>query len=189
MNIIDAQICYNDTSLDFLREVSCFITPEHGLLSLTTNDSGGSVDFGWDKIWDTLRSSKVKSSCVIMIHSHPMGMSTMSSIDFNMVQGWRLALGVPIYFNIVTQGCGWFGSLMNGGLSLGRVSSCKVDRDENKKIVVNSEIFNEVEYLNRSYRILYEIIYGLSKCPILIQNDILEIENYIKDSSMMEFEL
>jgi proteasome lid subunit RPN8/RPN11 len=188
VNIIDAQICYADTSLDFLREVSCFITPEHGLLSLTTNDSGGSVDFGWDKIWDALRSSKVKSSCVIMIHSHPNGISTMSSIDFNMVQGWRLALGVPIYFNIVTQGFGWFVG-WNGGWSLGRVSSCKVDRDENKKIVVNSEVFNEVEYLNRSYRILYEIIYGLSKCPIIIKDDILEIENYIKDSSMMEFGL
>jgi len=180
VNIIDAQICYADTSLDFLREVSCFITPEHGLLSLTTNDSGGSVDFGWDKIWDTLRASKVKSSCVIMIHSHPMGMSTMSPIDFNMVQGWRLALGVPIHFDIVTQARGYSGGL---------VSSCKVDRDESKKIVMNRETFNDVEWCNPNYRIVYEIIYGLSKCPILIQDDILEIENYIKSSSIMEFVL
>ncbi len=178
MNILDAQICYADTSLDFLREVSCFITPEHGLLSLTTNDSGGSVDFGWDKIWDTLRASKVKSSCVIMIHSHPNGMPTMSSIDFNMVQGWRLALGVPIYFDIVTKS--GFGGL---------VSSCKVDRDENKKIVMQLVKFNAINDFKFNYRILYEIIYGLSKCPILIQDHILEIENYIKGSSMMEFVL
>jgi hypothetical protein len=180
MNAIDAQICYADPSLDFLREVSCFITPEHGLLSLTTNDSGGSVDFGWDKIWDTLRSSKIKSSCVIMIHSHPRGLYTMSSIDLNMVQGWRLALGVPIYFNIVTQ---------HSGCDSGLVTSCKVDRNENKKIVIDNEYFNTVECTNCSYRILYEIIYGLSKCPIVIKDDILEIENYIKDSSVMEFGL
>ncbi len=178
MNIIDAQICYADTSLDFLREVSCFITPEHGPLSLTTNDSGGSVDFGWDKIWDKLRTSSIKASCVIMIHSHPTGMPTMSSIDLNMVQGWRLALGVPILFDIVTQ-------VGSDGI----VTVCKVDRDENKKIVMSETVFNYLEKIDLRSRILYEIIYGLSKCPILLESDILDMENYIKNSSMIEFVL
>ena len=105
-NAIDSQLDYLDTSLRFSREVSCFVLPEQGIISTTTNHSSGSVDFDWftihDKIW-ALKTENKAPECVYMLHTHPMGYNQMSSTDRNMVYGWVAALWIPIWFLIVTE--------------------------------------------------------------------------------------
>ena len=178
MNIIDAIKCCNDTSLDFLREVSCFMTQEHGVLSLTTNHYGGSVDFGWDKIWSKLKDEYGKYNSVYMVHSHPDGVSQMSSIDVNMVQGWRKALGVPVYFNIVTL---IDDVLFNKGMNV--ISFYKVDKNVDNKIEIS---FNGTRKMDDVYfhKKIYRTVYGLSKCPDLTDENVMEIENELRGNQL-----
>ena len=84
----------------FKREVSCFATSEDGVISITSNNSSGAVEFDFFTIWEYFKNNKPKNIC--MIHSHPDGMDFMSSMDENMVHGWVLALGVEILFMITT---------------------------------------------------------------------------------------
>jgi hypothetical protein len=158
----------------FKREVSCFLTPEHGLMSFTTNDSGGSVDFGWDKIWGHLKSSNKKASYAVMIHTHPEGMNEMSSTDINMVQGWRLALGIPIHFYIVTK---FFRDKLGYEVAL---YIC--DKNEFKKINIRFYNWMMVDSIkDYNYRILCNIMYGLSMGENIKESDSLDIENALID--------
>jgi proteasome lid subunit RPN8/RPN11 len=88
----------NDT---YQREVSCFFVPKHGVLSVTSNNSAGAVEFDFFTIWQKLKEIEYDEVC--MIHSHPPGANYMSQTDFNMVYGWVQAIGKPIYFPIVTE--------------------------------------------------------------------------------------
>ncbi len=85
----------------FLREVSCCTIPGHGVLSITSNNTPGGVNFDFFTIWSKLK--EIKHNQVCMIHTHPPGHTHMSSIDYNMVFGWCQALGVPILYVIVTE--------------------------------------------------------------------------------------
>lgn len=189
MNVIDAQLNYWDASLCFQREVSCFITPEHGVISITTgiienveeaiktDGCGGAVDFDWDKIWGFLRKQEVRPSRIIMLHTHPMGLDRMSSTDLNMVQGWRLGLGVPVHFLVVTQ-------VMSEGVD-GVIAYYCVDKDENKKIQVKwSGKSGPIDHQTLDIVILSEILYGMSKSASLSHEDVSEIEETLKRSSL-----
>jgi len=85
----------------FVREVACFLVPEHGVLSITSNNTSHAVEFIWQDIWPLLRGLKYSHVC--MIHSHPPEIPRISSIDENMVYGWVQALGKPIFYIIVTE--------------------------------------------------------------------------------------
>ena len=102
-NAIDAQLDYLDSNRNFQREVSCFALPETGIISATTNDSSGYVDFDWFTIKDYIWALKERPKVAYMLHTHPMGMNRMSSIDRNMVQGWCMALWIPIWFLVITE--------------------------------------------------------------------------------------
>lgn len=89
-------------SLNFCREVACFLTPNQGLITLSTNNMSGGVELDFFKIWDVMRSGEKNPYCFI-IHTHPPGCDGMSGTDKNMVYGWCQALGIPIYYTIITE--------------------------------------------------------------------------------------
>ena len=106
-NVIDAMLAYADASLGFSREVSCFATPTHGIISTTSNNSAGSVEFDFfaikDKIWE-LKDKGEWPEVLYMLHTHPMGLNRMSGVGIdNMVQGWCMAFGIPIWFLVLTE--------------------------------------------------------------------------------------
>ena len=93
---------------NFEREVACFWTPATGFLSFSSNNSPGMVDFSWDDIWVNglaLLGSYADSypKYAVMLHTHPPGITGMSGVDKNMLSGWRTALGIPIYFIVVSE--------------------------------------------------------------------------------------
>jgi len=180
MNAVNAIVNYWDTSLSFNREVSCFITPEHGVISMTSDDCGGSVDFGWETIWGFLRAQKIKASEVIMLHSHPMGYDEMSATDKNMVQGWRLGLGVPINFYIVTQ----HPKVINHIDDMGVVAHYVVDRTPDKKMIISDKVGYWLHELPPSFDIVAEIVYGMSKSPNLTKEDVKMVEVSLKEASL-----
>ena len=92
---------YFDTSSEYRREVACFWTKETGILSMTTNNSAGVVEFNWFEVWCGIKPLYPRPECSVMMHSHPPGCDNMSGIDYNMVYGWVTALGMPIYYVIV----------------------------------------------------------------------------------------
>lgn len=182
MDWINAYMTGIDPSFPFCREVSCFWTPEHGAISLTTgiiektkeqeirtNGCGGAVDFDWFSIWDFLKNSSVSASKAIMMHTHPKGMPTMSSTDLNMVQGWRLGLGIPIVFTVATEHS-------NGNENL--CSVYYVDRDKNDgEIKVQNGMLSNHE--RKIYLVISEVLYGLSKSISLESFDLEEIKRDI----------
>jgi proteasome lid subunit RPN8/RPN11 len=87
--------------LSFKREVSCFLVPGQRVISVTTNNSGGMVEFDFFTIWEALKTMDYKTVC--MIHTHPSGFPVMSGTDWNMVYGWVQAIGKPILFVIITD--------------------------------------------------------------------------------------
>ena len=93
----------NDKIPEFNREVSCFFVPMNsGVLSLTTDNTSGAVEFDFFSIWEQLK--KIKPNYVCMIHSHPPSHPKMSGIDWTMVYGWCQAIGKPIMFVVVSNG-------------------------------------------------------------------------------------
>lgn len=196
MNIIDAQKNYWNSSLTFNQEVSCFMTPEHGCISITTgiinqtddgsirtDGCGGAVDFDWDKIWGFIRSQDVKPSKVVMLHTHPMGYSVMSPTDLNMCQGWRMALGVPVDFSIITQ-CNQYFELTQCICLDGIISHYNIDRDENRKIVVSDIMSFPVGKHKIEWQLISEILYGMSKTPNLCQKDVIDVESILKEMDL-----
>jgi len=88
----------------FQREVAAFWTPETGRIWLGSDDSTGSVNFDWDAIWPVVRDSKPRPTMAFMFHTHPHGVERMSSTDRNMLFGWSLALGMPVWFTVYCNG-------------------------------------------------------------------------------------
>ena len=169
MYVINALLNYWDTSLHFKREVSCLATPEHGVISMTSNDFAGSVDLDWDKVWGFIKSDGIKPTKVVMLHTHPKDMVDMSGIDFNMVQGWRMALGVPVKFLVVTQDY---------------VTHYICNRDENKKMSVTFEDYVKNGDNYPDLMIAARIMYGMSKAKSLTNADVDTVEHQLIHSDL-----
>lgn len=88
----------------YRREVACFLDSEMNILSLSSSNCGAEVEFDWFSIWDQIKSMKKYPSQVFMLHSHPPGYNRMSPTDRNMVNGWVVALGIPIWYIILVDG-------------------------------------------------------------------------------------
>ena len=151
-DVIDAMLDYNDTSLGFSREVSCFAVPDCGIISATSNNSKSGVEFDWftikDKIWELKRNGETPE-VAYMLHTHPMGLNRMSTIDFNMVHGWCIALGIPIWFLVLTEE---------------EIASyiCSLDQEtkEVKRDFVDLSMYEDACI---DLKIVAEVMYGLSK--------------------------
>ena len=90
---------------EYLREVSCFVADGLGVLSITTDDNPGAVDFDFFGIWEAMKAAPEMPKKVYMYHTHPPEFAEMSSMDRNMVKGWATALAMPIDF-VVISGAG-----------------------------------------------------------------------------------
>ncbi len=174
MNIINAQLNYWDVSLDFKREVSCFATPEHGVISISTNNRSGRVNLDWDKIWGFL-SSQPKCDHAIIIHTHPFDCPEMSTIDDNMIRGWRLALGIPIKFLIVSQ---------DADKSSSWIAYYTCDKGVDKKIFVSLDQIDSVKQSYPDLEIVSHILYGMSKANVIHDGDMTQIEELLKTSDL-----
>lgn len=174
MNIVNAQLNYWDDSLDFNREVSCFATPEHGVISVTSDNCSGAVAFGWDEIWGFLRSQESRPKKIIMIHTHPFGCINMSSTDANMVQGWRMGFGVPVEFWVISQ----------TAESIGIAHKYLCDRNNEKKMFIMDMSVELVRSVYPALQITSQILYGMSKSEKLDADDMVSIENQLKESRM-----
>jgi len=161
-NFVNAIADFCDDNLSFQREVSCFATKEDGIISITSNNSAGSVEFDFFTIWEYFKKNKPMDVC--MIHTHPNGVDFMSQTDENMVHGWVLALGVPILFVIRTNKY--------------RTEYLCTKRD-NKVII--SEI--SAKFSNKSY-LLINSIYGMSKSDELSQDAIDNVTKNLKESGV-----
>jgi len=129
--------------VNFERETSCFLVPSHGILSVTTDNSAGSVDFDFFNIWEQFKKLTCKNVC--MIHTHPNGFNRMSGIDRNMVYGWVQGLGVPIMFVIITD-------------TAITCYLCKRNKDNKNKVDRTVIDF----YANESFEQLCNVIYHIS---------------------------
>lgn len=169
-NAIDALIDYEDASLHFAREVSCFATIEHGIISSTTSNSSGSVEFDFFSIWETLKKSAVRGRVAYMIHSHPPKFNRMSTIDYNMVYGWCMAIGIPIWFLVITPD---------------EVTSYLCGLNRETKTVDNTLVDISNHYnLITDLRIIANVIYGMSKADRIEQEDINKVVEYIENSKL-----
>jgi len=146
-NAIDALLDYEDASLTYVREVSCFAVPNHGILSMTTNNSAGGVEFDFFTIWNFFKNQETKIEEAFMLHSHPPSMKNMSGIDRNMIHGWCVALNIPIWFLVITE----------GHIT---VYHCKLD--ENKNVVRNMKGIFQHWGLSTDLGYLSNVMYGLS---------------------------
>lgn len=172
MNAIDAIMNCEDASLSYMREVSCFILPIHGIISSTTNDSSGSVEFDWFTIKDKIWQLKEQGGCpeyVCMIHSHPPYLNRMSGIDKNMVYGWCMALNIPILFIVLTEDdfVPYRCELKNKKVSIERLSMSE------------DYMFN-----NADARMIWKIMYGASKAKSLTQDELNWMEADVNNSQI-----
>lgn len=141
----------SDPMQSYKRETSCFIVPNHGIISITSNDSSGFVEFDFFSIWEKLK--KIDHDLVYMIHSHPPGFDCMSGMDWNMVYGWCQAIGKPILFLIITE-------------NKTTIYLCK--RDIENKSKINREIVNLKE--NENLNVIISAIYYISTIDRLENN-------------------
>lgn len=160
---IDILVNNRDTSLSFCREVSCFLTKNHGLLQLTTDDNYTSVNLDFFKIWNIIQNN-IKDDVAVIIHTHPPNCVNMSSTDKNMVYGWCQALGIVINFIIVCEDC----------ITCWRCSKSESNTVNMEKIwQVNWDVY---DFRHMNYLMIFsEILYGLSKT-----NNTIKIEDEIK---------
>jgi len=149
-----------DTSLSFCREVSCFMTPKQGLITLTTDDSGGAVELDFFKIWQAIKDGEKNSHC-FMIHTHPPGCEGMSGTDRNMVYGWCQALPMPIHYIIITQQMTHYWICQKNKV---------INGDDSNKQTVNRVYCGNFDYRELVYgkyfnalKLLSHTMYGLSK--------------------------
>ncbi|MEY2701485.1 MAG: hypothetical protein RLY43_105 [Bacteroidota bacterium] len=173
MNIIDAQLTYWDLHTSFQREVSCFIVPEIGVVSATTNDSAGSVEFDWFTVKDAIWNLKEQNRCpefVYMLHTHPDNFNRMSSIDKNMVYGWCMALAIPICFLVLTD----------GEIT---IYYCELNKETKKVEIV---FFGRQFFANvgASMDLMSQIMYGISKVEEIDMKDFEAVFAQVKESKL-----
>ena len=136
--------------ITYQREVSCFLVPDYGILSVTTNNESCAVEFDFFTIWEKIKKiGQENYKFVWMLHSHPPGIDTMSSKDSNMVYGWVQAIGKPILFSIITEN---------------KVTNYMCKRDKNNKSKINRDIIDEDlnSDCNSYFFLLKKILYQLS---------------------------
>lgn len=154
--IIDALIHYENEAIRFQREIACFVSNKHGILSLTTDNSAGAVEFDFFGIWEAIKASGERPSHVCMFHTHSENFCHMSSIDENMIHGWRTALGVPVYYFIVS----------------GREWICYLcDKKDGRTFV---SVITDEMHLSSDHIVLMDILYGFSKYSHNISNEVLD---------------
>jgi proteasome lid subunit RPN8/RPN11 len=172
MNAIDAIMNDVDASLSYKREVSCFIIPEHGIISSTTNNSSASVEFDWFTVKDRIWKLKENGQCpnyICMIHTHPPYLNRMSGIDRNMVYGWCMALDIPILFIVLTE---------DDFVAY----RCEL---RNKKVKIEIISLSEDYMFNmRDAIMVWEIMYGLSKSEFLTNEDLDSVTTEINSSKI-----
>jgi hypothetical protein len=172
MNVIDAIMNDSDISLDYAREVSCFIIPEHGIISSTTNNSSGSVEFDWLTIKDKIWELKEKGQCpeyICMIHTHPPYLNAMSGIDRNMVYGWCMALNIPILFIVLTEE---------------DFIPYRCELKDKKVKIERLHICSDYRFDMWDARIVWQIMYGASKAKTLTNEDLSNIVLTINSSGV-----
>ena len=156
---------YPDTG--YRREVACFWTEATGFITFATLNSGGAVAFEHEVIWiNSLSAHSGKPSypkCAVMIHSHPPGFAQMSSTDRNMLDGWRKALGIPVFFIVVVEDC---------------IHSYLCDKQDGKIVFDDLGIIphNSLSALDQ---LLVYVLYGLSKAEVDLDTEQL---NEVKES-------
>jgi hypothetical protein len=151
----------------FLRETSAFVTKELGLISITTSDNPSAVNFGWEDIWHTIKSSNVKITAATMIHSHPDYIATMSSIDEDMVKGWRIALGIPIDFLVVCK-------------RTVAIYRCDIVNRKVENELLAVQDFKDIDESGLRMHLLCKTIHGLSRMDMrdINSNNILDFVRY-----------
>ncbi len=159
----------------FQRETSCFYTPEHNFLSLTSDDSPGSVDFNWEKIWGKIQDSNIKPSCAYMVHSHPPCCYEMSPTDKNMVQGWRMALGCPIFFSVLSANKNKYDPIQTTAYLVDRV---------NNKMEIKKEHISFNNCLNINHIIITNLVMAISYVKNLSPQD---LEVILRDLNELKF--
>jgi hypothetical protein len=146
--------------------------PEQGIISATTNQSLGAVEFDWfvikDAIWK-LREKNIYPQSAYMLHTHPMGFNLMSSIDKNMVYGWVAALWMPIFFSVITNDI---------------VTTYLCYPTQNKKIEINLIGIKPYEKLLIELHVIARTMYGISKAPHITDEEMQGIINQIKESNL-----
>jgi hypothetical protein len=177
-NVLSALVAYNDNSLSFNREISCFVVPNKGISSMTTNNSAGAVEFDFFSIWEHIKTMEEKPKYVYMIHTHPPFLNKMSDTDENMIEGWATALGIPIFFVVVTPE-----NLTAYLCQLEKTGSYKA---VSKQFYIDIDITNHKDYIaHQEICLLGKIMYGLSKLEPLPNEDLNKIANYINDSGLV----
>ena len=142
--ISDALMDYLFRRRMFQREISCLGWPGAGIVSLTSDGVTGEVNFDFVTAW--VRFMKERPKSVVMIHTHPPGMDEMSPTDWNMVHGWRIGFGVPVWYIVVTNG-------------VSRYYLCTGDKKG-----TNRQDMGLMSFPNDSHEAcyLYIVLYGLS---------------------------
>ena len=180
-NVLTALMAYNDNSLSFTREISCFIVPNKGIISMSTNNNAGGVEFDFFSIWEQIKQMDKRPECVYMLHSHPPYLNKMSSTDENMVQGWATALGIPIYFVVITP----------SNLTAYRCEMEIFDKISFNKLFSN-KFFIDIDLLDERACLAYpemcaisKIIYGFSKLEQLKTDNFDKVAEYINESGVI----
>jgi len=171
-NAVDAVVSSMSVENSFQREVSFFMTEEDGVISANTNDSGGMVEFDFPTIWEKIKSKGKRTEQFYMIHSHPSGLNRMSSIDYNMVHGWCVALGEPIWFIIITEEEIVF-------------YLCRLNKQDK---TVSRDLVGTYNYWSApgiaSFSALAHMVYGLSKSNGITNVQMNNIANEINESGL-----
>ena len=180
-NVLTALIAYNDNSLSYTREISCFIVPNKGIISMSTNNDAGSVVFDFFNIWGQIKQMDKRPECVYMLHSHPPYLNRMSSTDENMVQGWATALGIPIYFIVITPN-----NLTAYRCEMEIFSKFTGHKEFHNKFFIDIDLLDEKACLAYPEMCaISKIIYGLSKLEPLSTDNFEKIAEYINESGVI----
>jgi len=154
---------------DFVREVCVLYTQEHGFFSFKTDNQWGKVKFDFEKVWELLILSQFQS--ITMIHTHPPGVTGMSSIDRKLVQAWSMALGKDIHFYIFPE-------------NLDYLVYNKIERINKKTIVNDSITINLV--VNKPLRLLQESMLYFSQGTPKSDKEFKDVLNSLNHSKMLK---
>jgi proteasome lid subunit RPN8/RPN11 len=150
-------------NIPFMREVSCLALPHFGVIDISTFNMHSLVGFNIDMFTDFFQQNKevIKQNNVLyMIHSHPDGITSPSTIDEEMVLGWKYSFGIHIAYIIVEKNTLYFDVLY-----------------KKNRWSIPEEKFLECKDLDD----LTKYIYGLSKIdinPSQITIDNIQLKDY-----------
>lgn len=162
----------NDPILSFSREVACFCTDVSGVIAVNTSNSPGHVEFDFFTIWEAIKNGERTPNCACMTHTHPPGVKCMSHIDKNMVHGWCVGLGLPVFCFIVAD------------YALG----CYRCEFKNSKLEIK-DISDRYRSLSSAEEFMYSVIYGMSMSPDdFDENELIEIRNILHETLKADIE-